>query len=118
MRSHNAYPYGRITMVPRTGPLSANSALVMTSWYQRGESSACGVSTAAMSQMLLRPTERVSRVAPAACWSSADHAAAQHDPPRIVQRGRVDAWIRVVADEVPRRTLDQSRQPEPLAGPP
>ena len=34
-----------MTIVPRTGPLSASSALAMTSWYQRGKSSACGVST-------------------------------------------------------------------------
>lgn len=37
--------YGRITMVPRTGPLSASSALVIRSWYQRGKSSVWGVST-------------------------------------------------------------------------
>ena len=48
MRSQIAYPTGRITMVPRTGPLSASSALVITSWYQRGKSSARGVSTRAM----------------------------------------------------------------------
>ena len=35
-------------MVPRTGPLSASSALAITSWYQRGKSSARGVSTLAM----------------------------------------------------------------------
>src|SRR5262249_36442557 len=45
IRSHRAYPYGRITIVPRTGPLSASSAFAITSWYQRGKSSACGVST-------------------------------------------------------------------------
>src|SRR3954464_12993689 len=48
MRSQIAHPYGRITMVPRTGPLSASSALATTSWYQRGKSSDCGVSTGAM----------------------------------------------------------------------
>ena len=42
-RSQMAYAYGRITMVPRTGPLSASSALAMTSWYHFGKSSACGV---------------------------------------------------------------------------
>ena len=31
-------------MVPRTGPLSASSARATTSWYQRGKSSARGVS--------------------------------------------------------------------------
>ena len=35
-----------MTMVPRTGPLSASSALAITSWYQRGKSTARGVSTA------------------------------------------------------------------------
>src|SRR6478736_3655082 len=34
-----------MTIVPRTGPLSASSALFTTSWYQRGKSSLCGVST-------------------------------------------------------------------------
>src|SRR5690349_20409526 len=37
-----------MTIVPRTGPLSASSALAITSWYQRGKSSARGVSTRAM----------------------------------------------------------------------
>ena len=49
MRSQMAYPVGRITIVPRTGPLSASCALAMRSWYQRGKSSARGVSTRAMS---------------------------------------------------------------------
>ena len=33
---------GRITIVPRTGPLSASSALATTSWYQRGSPPAWG----------------------------------------------------------------------------
>src|SRR5271166_4370002 len=33
-----------MTMVPRTGPLSASSARATTSWYQRGKSEALGVS--------------------------------------------------------------------------
>jgi hypothetical protein len=37
-----------MTMVPRTGPLSASSAFASTSWYQRGKSSACAVRTFAM----------------------------------------------------------------------
>src|SRR5829696_2718091 len=48
IRSQMAYAVGRITMVPRTGPLSASSALEITSWYQRGKSSARGVSTRAI----------------------------------------------------------------------
>src|SRR6202034_2622093 len=32
------YPHGRMTIVPRTGPLSAISAPATTSWYQRGKS--------------------------------------------------------------------------------
>src|SRR4051794_13498854 len=36
-----------MTMVPRTGPLSASSALLIRSWYQRGKSSAWGVRTGA-----------------------------------------------------------------------
>src|SRR4029450_7690742 len=39
-----------MTIVPRTGPLSASCALAMRSWYQRGKSSARGVSTRAMRQ--------------------------------------------------------------------
>lgn len=46
--SHSPYPYGRMTMVPRTGPLSASSALVVKSWYQRGKSSAREVRTGAL----------------------------------------------------------------------
>src|SRR5687768_13655872 len=34
-----------MTIVPRTGPFSASSALATTSWYQRGKSSARGVTT-------------------------------------------------------------------------
>jgi hypothetical protein len=47
IRSHSPYPYGRMTMMPRTGPLSASSALVIKSWYQRGKSCACEVRTGA-----------------------------------------------------------------------
>src|SRR3954462_5071382 len=50
MRSQMAYPTGRITMVPRTGPLSASCALAIRSWYQRGKSSARSVSTRAMTR--------------------------------------------------------------------
>ena len=32
-----------MTIVPRTGPFSASSALATTSWYHAGKSSACGV---------------------------------------------------------------------------
>src|SRR5579875_3624590 len=48
MRSQMAHPQGRMTMVPRTGPLSASSAWVTTSWYQRGKSLARGVRGEAM----------------------------------------------------------------------
>src|SRR5438270_994319 len=34
-----------MTIVPRTGPLSASSALATTSWYHRGKSSDCDVNT-------------------------------------------------------------------------
>src|SRR5450755_4162727 len=37
------YPYGRITIVPRTGPRSTSSALKTTSLYQAEKSSLCGV---------------------------------------------------------------------------
>ena len=48
MRSHSANPDGRITCEPFAGPFSASWALAMTSWYQRGKSSLCDVSTFAM----------------------------------------------------------------------
>src|SRR3954467_8926740 len=48
MRSQMAYPHGRITMVPRTGPFSASSALATTSWYHRGKSVAWGVRMGAL----------------------------------------------------------------------
>ena len=35
-------------MVPRTGPFSASCAFWRMSWYQRGKSSARGVSTGAL----------------------------------------------------------------------
>src|ERR687898_1687536 len=44
-----------MTIVPRTGPLSASSALASTSWYQRGKSSACAVSTFAIGDGSYRP---------------------------------------------------------------
>ena len=56
IRSHRPYPYGLITMVPRTGPLSASSALLIRSWYQRGKSSAWGVRTGALAMgAMVRP---------------------------------------------------------------
>src|SRR4051794_19669096 len=47
-------------MVPRTGPLSASSALATTSWYQRGKSSDCGVSTVLAMTSILRSGARLS----------------------------------------------------------
>src|SRR5919106_3351163 len=55
IRSQIAYPYGRMTMVPRTGPFSASCALDSTSWYQRGKSSAWAVSTFAIGDGSYRP---------------------------------------------------------------
>src|SRR6201996_1317251 len=37
------YPYGLITMLPRTGPRSTSSARKTTSLYQAEKSSLCGV---------------------------------------------------------------------------
>src|SRR5689334_12339590 len=42
-----------MTIVPRTGPFSASSAFATTSWYQRGKSSAWGVSTPAIAPTLV-----------------------------------------------------------------
>src|SRR3954451_3589262 len=46
MCSQSAYAYGRTTIVPRTGPLSASSACPRSSWYHWGKLSARDVSTA------------------------------------------------------------------------
>src|SRR6266542_2961374 len=43
-----------MTIVPRTGPLSAISALATASWYQRGKSSLCGVRTGVLAIALAR----------------------------------------------------------------
>jgi hypothetical protein len=50
------YAQGRMTIVPRTGPFSASCALATTSWYQRGKSSAWGVSTRAIARHYARST--------------------------------------------------------------
>ena len=42
-----------MTIVPRTGPFSASSALATTSWYQRGKSSLGEVRTLAIAPKLL-----------------------------------------------------------------
>src|ERR671919_335401 len=47
-----------MTIVPRTGPLSASSALATTSWYQRGKSSAWAVSTFAIGDGAYRSSRR------------------------------------------------------------
>src|ERR1700730_7171944 len=43
LSSQIRYPYGRMTIVPRTGPRSTSSALMTTSLYQAEKSSLCGV---------------------------------------------------------------------------
>src|SRR6266536_3852235 len=90
-------------MVPRTGPLSASSALAIRSWYQRGKSSARGVST--------RATAAHPRALP-------DHPAAQDDAPRLAQHAEVGARVAVVDHQVGQAPLDQSGEAEPLPGPP
>src|SRR6476661_6463715 len=68
-------------MVPRTGPLSASSALAMTSWYQRGKSSDWGVSTVLGMRPILRsaghgaPWHFLGRGRP---WPAATASAALH----------------------------------------
>src|SRR5215218_10495435 len=48
MSSQMAYAHGRMTMLPRAGPVSASSARATTSWYHWGKSSPWGVSTASL----------------------------------------------------------------------
>ena len=64
MRSQMAYPYGRMTIVPRTGPVSASVAFASTSWYQRGKSAACEVSTPDTRWRLVRHDARGPRRTP------------------------------------------------------
>src|SRR5262245_5711256 len=54
-----------MTIVPRTGPFSASCALARTSWYQRGKSSACAVSTFAIGLGWYRPAPATFAVRPA-----------------------------------------------------
>src|SRR6185295_19971888 len=42
-----------MTIVPRTGPVSASVAFASTSWYQRGKSADCEVSTPATRRSLV-----------------------------------------------------------------
>src|SRR6266545_6526926 len=57
--SQMAQPHGRMTMVPRTGPVSASSARATTSWYHWGKSSPWGVRTAWLATSVPPPSR---------CW--------------------------------------------------
>src|SRR5215468_9894339 len=48
------YPYGLITMLPRTGPRSTSSARKITSLYQAEKSSLCGVTLRSSRTMIFR----------------------------------------------------------------
>src|ERR1700751_5047896 len=52
------YPYGLITMLPRTGPRSTNSARKTTSLYQAEKSSLCGETLRSSRAMSLRLPSR------------------------------------------------------------
>src|SRR5438552_1623096 len=103
-------------MVPRTGPLSASSALVIRSWYQRGKSSARGVSTRATSAQLSGSASAPRRLPvvagggaffaargghgqaaepPTHISGSLPDAPAQDDPPRRQQGGKIETRVRV-----------------------
>src|SRR5262245_49192152 len=92
-----------MTMVPRTGPLSASSAFASTSWYQRGKSSARGVSTRAIGAN--------DRGLP-------DDPATQYDVARVEQHAEIDARVGVVNDQVGQAAVDQAGEAEPFACPP
>src|SRR5271169_47851 len=53
------YPYGLITMLPRTGPRSTSSARKTTSLYQAEKSSLCGVTLRSSRAMTFRLPSRV-----------------------------------------------------------
>src|SRR4051812_25625768 len=111
MRSQTAYAVGRITIVPRTGPLSASSALAITSWYQRGKSSARGVSTRAMvSHLNEGPAQPVQR---AIRRSDRDHPAPQHDHLRVQHRTQVAARVLGVHGQVREAALFDPAEPQP-----
>src|SRR3954469_7027142 len=100
-----------MTMVPRTGPLSASSAFAITSWYQRGKSSARGVSTRAMTENPRRVVvTHFARPGPLP-----GDPAAQHDRARRGRPPQVRARVLVVHDQIGRAALDQTGEPEPLA---
>src|ERR1700740_3252307 len=88
-----------MTMVPRTGPLSANSAFASTSWYQRGKSSARGVSTRAIGAN--------DRGLP-------NDPATQYDVARCQQGGELLARSVVVDDQAAQAPLDDPGEAEPL----
>src|SRR6516162_10481569 len=56
--SHIRYPYGLITMLPRTGPRSTSSARKTTSLYQAEKSSLCGVTLRSSRAMSFRLPSR------------------------------------------------------------
>src|SRR5262245_3017791 len=106
-----------MTIVPRTGPLSASSAFATTSWYQRGKSSACAVSTFAIGDgsytrlPLPRPLgPRSDRPRPASGGAAGDGAAdpVERAAVELVGHGRQLAGAAVgIAAGVPRpRDLD------------
>src|SRR2546421_5278902 len=102
-----AYPAGRITMVPRTGPLSASSALAITSWYQRGKSSARGVSTRATSAELSGSVFPRGPSTADAAPRSGDDRSAQDDPGRVQHGSEVHAGVLRVDHEGGEAALDE-----------
>src|SRR5215831_2667745 len=60
--SHIRYPYGLITMLPRTGPRSTSSARKTTSLYQAEKSSLCGVTLRSSRATIFRLPSRATTV--------------------------------------------------------
>src|SRR4029450_1371965 len=73
MSSQMAYAHGRMTMLPRAGPVSASSARATTSWYHWGKFSPWGVSTASLATM-----------GSASFWASRDSGGSLEQRPRQV----------------------------------
>src|SRR6478609_11748031 len=79
-----------MTIVPRTGPLSASSALATTSWYQRGKSTDWGVSTVlAMASILGSVWSPPRAVKRSAAWLGVLHGGDEKRLPRLTRVGEL-----------------------------
>src|SRR5215218_10396551 len=110
MSSQMAYAHGRMTMLPRAGPVSASSARATTSWYHWGKSSPWGVSTASLATCVPPPSgsrgprrsllEQRPGEVPAVAGGQGVVVAQQAEHVQHQRPGRVAGLARAVADGV------------------